>query len=632
MTRPIVHRYSADGTPVLYGRSSLLMRIRDYVVDREMPENVAVLGARGAGKSALIRRAFCKSANRSYYEQGSVIVCVVSIPESTDNMKNFYSYLNTALLEGLDRLEEYDQKKYELLLAQIVDNKNKVLSRSVEVDEAIVSSIFNRNIDIIRNAGLKLLFVFDDFEKFANSSRLKKAQYKYMRELANSGKISLFIATRQDLTNVSAEVLGSGFENIFLYEELRGIRFEDIEDWALDAVKGTDIEFDDDILEWIEDVSGGIPEIISMAIELICELLSRKQSFDEGTYYKKLYPVVYPLMQKWWNDTEEIERILLKQMIEGAAEDSYSRDRLIKKGYLNEKDSGEVVFSTPLFEMFVLEEMVDEESEGNIPARSDVEELRSLLKEIVLEANEGIEQKIENMNHRIYSIGNQLTAFIEELPSRSDFYQEKGDILDLDKYQDAISAYITNKLVEVKDEEVCAEWNIDKEIWDSFTGIRKNDCSMAYRLATLVFAEDIPDLDYTPVTVMLGNFLEGILNDRLAGVVKKYTPAAKIRKREGYCRVDDYNENMTIGAFSYIYTAENIAKKIMDDPRASALQLNRDRIESFGRKLAECMEIRNKADHPGEITTFQDKKKFLTNLFQGKNSMLCIMCRMSQLA
>ena len=631
MTRPIVHRYSADSTPVLYGRSSLLMRIRDYVVDREIPENIAVLGLRGAGKSSLIRKAFCKSAGRDYYEQGGVIVCGVSIPESTDNMKNFYSYLNTALLEGLDRLEEYDQDKYARLLAQIVDNKNKILSRSIEVDEAIVGSIFNKNIDIIRSAGLKLLFVFDDFEKFASSSRLKKAQYKYMRELANSGKISLFIATKQDLTNVSAEVLGSGFENIFLYEELRGIRFEDIENWASDAVAGTGIEFDDAVLEWIEDVSGGIPEIVSMAIEQCYELLSQKQSFDESTCYKKLYPVVYPLMQKWWNDTEETEGLLLKQMIEGTSVNSYSRDRLIKKGYLNERDSGEVVFSTPLFEMFVLEKMVGEEPGKNISARGGAEELRSLLREIVREANEGIEQKIENINHRIYSLGNQLSAFIEELPSRSDFYQEKDELLDLDKYQDAISSYITNKLIEIKDEEICAGWNIDKETWDSFSEIRRNDCSMAYRLTTLVFAEDIPNLDYTPVTVMLGNFLEGLLNDRLTGVVKKYTPAAKIRKREGYCRVDEYNGNMTIGAFSYIYTSENIAKKIMNDPRASALQLNLDRIESFGQKLSECMEIRNKADHPGEITTFQDKKKFLTNLFQGKNCMLRVMCKMSRL-
>lgn len=114
-------------------------------------------------------------------------------------------------------------------MSQILEKKNKILSRCVEIDDATMESVLNKTIEVTKQFSLKILVVFDDFERFADSSKLKKAQYKFMRELANSDKISLFISTGQDLTKVSEEMKGSGFENIFRYEELRGIRAQDIE-------------------------------------------------------------------------------------------------------------------------------------------------------------------------------------------------------------------------------------------------------------------------------------------------------------------------------------------------------------------------------------------------------------------
>ena len=96
---------------------------------------------------------------------------------------------------------------YDCLLNEIIKGKNKVIARSFEVDDATVEAILNKTIDIIQEKKLKLLLVFDDFEKFADATKVKRTQYKYMRDLANTGKISLFISTGKDLTKVSEEII-----------------------------------------------------------------------------------------------------------------------------------------------------------------------------------------------------------------------------------------------------------------------------------------------------------------------------------------------------------------------------------------------------------------------------------------
>lgn len=616
-----------EAAMALYGRNHLLARIHDYVTDQQMPENVALLGVKGAGKSSIIQRAFGREENRRYYDEADVVVAFVSIPETTDSMKGFYSYLNTSVLEALDTVEEYDAGRYRALMAQITEKKNQILARCVEVDDATMESVLNKTIELTKGAGMKPLIVFDDFERFADSSKLKKAQYRYMRELANSSRISLFIATGQDLTKVSEEMKGSGFENIFTYEELRGIRLSDIEDWIWDVTDKTDVDVPDEVTDWIGEISGGIPEIVAEAAELSCRLLAQGEAFDGNAWCRQLYPAVSPLLKKWWMYTDEAEHRIFADLVGGTSVNSVNRDCLIKKGYLDERDSGEVAFATPLFEMYVLGELEQQEQTDAAGITGDAKNLRELLWEIVREANGTMEAKIERMDSRISDITEQLSTILRELPSKEDFYTRENGELDPDRYGEAISAYISDKLTEANDGELCAAWQIDADTWNSFSDIRKNDCAMAYRLITFVFTEDIPDLDYTPVTVMLGNFLEGLLNDKVLQTLKRCLPDARVKMRHGgYGALRDYRGTMMIGGFAYIFRNEDVAGAVGRTAGAGGPRPGARQLDDFSRKLSECHRIRNKADHPGEITTAEDKNRFVANLFLGQNSMLRVMC------
>lgn len=453
-----------------------------------------------------------------------------------------------------------------------------------------------------------------------------------MRELANSGRISLYISTGQDLTKVSEEMKGSGFENIFTYEELRGIRSQDIEDWVWDVTDDTDVEFDDDCLEWIEEVSGGIPELVGEAAELAYRLLEQEEEFETESFTKKLYPIVYPLMKKWWMYTDNIEHCILGDMLAGKTENSINRDCLVKKGYLTEGDNGEVGFTSPMFRMYVEEELRkenDAESESREKAEEQTEDIRNLLTDIIKEANKEMREQIDTLEGNLSDIKEQLSLIQQDMPSKEDYYKEDSGELDLAKYEEAIVSYISDKLTTTNDQDICDEWKIEKEFWEKLSDIRRSDCALAYRLHKLVFAEKNAGLDYTPVTVMLGNFLEGMLNDCVLRTLKKRLPNVKVKQLNGStCSLADFRGTMTIGGFSYIFKNEDVSSVICTIPKAKELRLSPAHISDFTRKLSECHTLRNKADHPGETTSFEDKKKFVENMFLGNNSMVSMMSKL----
>ncbi len=631
MVKLFAPKRSTEGYPIIYGRNNVLFKVQDYILGHSsIPENVALLGVKGVGKSAVIKNAFCKANIKKYFDTNRILVKFVSISDTTDSMKGFYSYLYSSVFEAIDYIESYDKHFYDALAIQILDSKNKILERCVEIDDATMESVLNKTIDIVKEQNLHLLFVIDDFERFADSSNLKKAQYKYLRELANSKRISLFITTGQDLTKVSEEMKGSGFENIFYYEELRGLKLQDVEDWIFEVTDQTNIEFSDELIEWIESISGGIPAIIEEAAEMSYSLLSRNILFNDETYKNQLYSIVYPLLEKWWQYTDAIEHHIFKDVIENRSISSINRDCLIKKGYLNQDIDDNVFFVTPLFKKFVLEKISNTKQEDLTQSSNEMDIFKNLLQDIVKKANGSIEAKIEKIDTRISGISEQLSTLITEVPSRDNFYREEDGSLDPEKYGAAISAYISEKLTNPNDDEICDRWNINKKLWAEFSNIRKNDCAMAYRLITYVFSENIQGLDYTPVTVMLGNFLEGLLNDYVINMLKKHLPDIKVKYRNGsYGRMADYKKTMTIGGFEYIFRNEDVSTPLCNLQTAILINLKKEHISDFSKKLSECHKIRNMADHPGKITTYQDRDSFVNNMFYGENSMIIVMNKLS---
>lgn len=624
-------KHNSEGVVELYGRNSILAKIHDYVVNDNMPENIALLGVKGTGKTSVLKNAFSQKNNKKYYDEANVLVAHVSIPESNESMKGFYSYLHSSILNAVDAIEQYDESRYEALMTQILEKKNKILSRSIEVDDATMENVLIKTIEVIKQASLKILVVFDDFERFADSSKLKNAQYKFMRELANSNRISLFISTGQDLTKVSEEMKGSGFENIFRYEELRGIRGQDIEDWVYDVTDETDIEFDDDLMEWIEDVSGGIPELIKEAANVSYQLQKDGVEFDEDVYINALYPAVDSLMKVWWSYTDDTEHKILKEILSNTSNSSISRDCLVKKGYLNEDDE-EVSFVSPLFEKYIKENTNSEESEEET-SNADFDDIKEMMQQMFKEANDEMASRITKIDSRISDISERLTALANELPSKEEFISSGK--FDSDKYKEAISDYISDKLVETDEEALCKGWNIPKDLWDSFSDIRKNDCAMAYKLISYIFTSDIEKLDYTPVTVMLGNFLEGILNDTVLPVMKKHLPEVAAKTKTGeHKKLKNFNEEMTIGGFKFVLENNNtkFTDAVCNETKAMIMDLRTSSVQLFIGKLKDCHKIRNKADHPGDITSHKDKSTFIRNMFIGKDSMLSVMNKIRKLA
>ncbi len=628
------------GTVEIYGRNYLMGKIRKDIMEQDMPENIAILGVKGVGKTTLINHVFSAKNRREYYDEASVVVAKISFPERTENMEGFYSYLFTKILDGLDQIEKYDRERYEKLDDAIIRRKERIVSRCVVTDEATVCSVLNATIDLVLDDGLKLLILFDDFERFADSSHLKNAQYKFMRELANSRKLSLFIATGQDLMKVSAEMRGSGFENIFRYEKLRGIKKQDIEIWIDDVEQSLDIKFDDDIRDWIEEISGGIPEIIIEAGQIVYEEIEEENDIEEDEMEDELYCRLYELMKFWWEYTEESEHDTLYDVLMERSKDTSRRDGLIKKGYLEEDDEGNVEFATPILKRFVQEqwelfcEKLDVETTKPEMSQVDILSLISsgVAQKVVQEVVPGVHEAIEDMEVRMVDHFNEtFETFILSQPSRDSFYNGSNGELDFEKYGDALSSYICKKLGEKNEQEIWEIWNITPEMWSRYSEVNKNDCIMAYRLSSLIFTVDIEDLDYTPLTVMLGNFLEGILNSGVLNNLRKYLPYVKVNARGRQIDLKDHSGTLMIGEICYIFKNEPVNAKISSSPQYDQLNLDNQMMNEFKNKLRKCHKTRNDANHPGQITTYQKKNEFIKNMFLGENSIVKVIHKLQQL-
>lgn len=614
-----------------------MTKIRDYIVDQKIPENIALLGVKGVGKTSVIRNSFSKEKQKKYYEEANIVIAFVFVPETTDNMMGFYNYLRNAILDGLETVEKYDSELYVALTDTISSKTKQILSRSNEADEPTMRSLLYKTIDLILDKGLRLLIVFDDFERFADSSKIKNAQYKCMRELANSGRISLFISTGQDLTKVSEEMKGSGFENIFRYEELRGIKIDYIEDWVDDITQTMEIELDDDIIDWIDETSGGIPEIIIAAGEVVCQMQKNGIVFDEMQCEGLLYAQIYTLMVVWWEFTDQLEHCIFYELIEGISSDSINRDCLVKKGYLKEASSGEVLFVTPMFEKFVKEERKNpiHGQALQIENRNEDEVLnlgKDIIQKVVQEVHIVMDDKIDDMEERIVGrINETFDSFISALPQKDVFYKNSNGELDFERYSEVISAHICKKLGEKNEQEIWEIWGITPEMWNGYPDVSKNDCAMAYRLTSLVFSEDIVALDYTPVTVMLGNFLEGLLNDLVLKSLRKYLPLTKVRVNARQVYLKDHKGTLMMGGFHHIFKREAVNAKISVSPKYVQLGLDAKIMADFIMKLEECYNTRNAANHPGQITTYQKKNMFIANMFFGDNSMVKVISKLQQL-
>lgn len=617
----------------LYGRGTTIRKIHDFILNNgRRPENIALLGVRGIGKSAVINDVFSDKQIRSYYTEGRIVAeRMTAIPETAASMKDYYSYFYQTVIRGLMRIRSYDSGEFEKISARLKEEKENQMAFIPELDEAAGQALLESAIRIAtKEFHLKLLIVIDDFENLAAVSGLKNAQYSFMRHLADNGLVSMFISTAQDLTKVSEEMRGSGFENIFTYIDMDPLDYEEIEWWLDDACAERNMRFSNNIIDWIEDISGGIPALVRDAANLAYEKNLRGEAFSEAEWTDELYEKVQPMMRLWWEYSYDNERKVLRSLAQGVFRESHTADNLIRKSYLKEDISGRADFITPLFQRYV-KELPEKAPEGE--EKSDFLEARlSEMQSMVTELSSNMNSLKSTIDDRFETLREQ----IESIPRPEDYLSETGEV-DLARYNQDIAQFLSAEPSEEEAKKIQEAWNISEDMWNRISPERLEDCCRAYRLMEQGFSRESENINYSPVTFQLGNFLEGVLNEHIVDALKLFIPEALVMVGSTNIPVREFDPEagtvLTIGAVKYALFNKRYRfhKEAGQSFYALDNNLNESILLSFRDKIEDCRLIRNKADHHGERTTYQDLQNFVGNMFFTEDSILNVLFRIESL-
>ena len=328
----------------LYGRKIWLNYLEKNLTNVEVPTNHALIGEEGFGKEAIIDALFSINKRIEYLKKNNILAVIITPKKSVD-MKGFFSYLFLSLMEKIEMLEEIDPVKYQEICNAIQKKKTNIIRYSIDgtVDDAAAEIILDATLDILLNHDIKVVFVFKNFDKLAQQSRLGSQQYIKMRDLASVGNpddpdhgklCTLFVTSSEKLSKISEDIVTSNLEGIFTeLRSLEPIRDEEVGKWINEVLDDTYDLWD--IEDWIFEECGGIPGVVEIAIELVKQCWSERIKFEAQLFSKKLQEKVEPLMKKWWEKVDDKELFLLRRMAKGEVFEVTAESRgILERGCL----------------------------------------------------------------------------------------------------------------------------------------------------------------------------------------------------------------------------------------------------------------------------------------------------------
>lgn len=633
----------------LFGRAKLIKTLEGLLTGGKKPENIALVGAEGFGKTAIVKQLFGKDKRRTFLENNQILTVTISA-QPTDSMKGFYEYLYISLYDGMQLLEEVDKPRYDRLTDSMESDKRKWSRASMDStpNEATSEKILVSALKLIERDGLKLVLIFDDFDALADQSRLMKNQYLKMRELATVGDQddsnqaegrlwSIFLTSAQKLEKISEEIRSSNFHGVFTVKPIKGIQRAFMEKWVIPELEKSGIEASFPLLNWFERMTGNVPELIQEALKTVVEYCGQGEVFDEVACDHILQNRLDRRMKKWWDKTDAVEKKLLIKM-SGGKKFGQTKEglALMERGCLVMKEDGQVDFATPIFERYI-QKLVSEDScdelSGAEPNPPD--DMKEYIKKVIMEANADVNQKLDMMQGALSDMGRLVELIISGIPSKKDFFTSDSDTIDRQKYAQAVTEYTANNFHDISTEKLAEEWRLGGEIWDTMPEVYKNNLETAYRLVKVAYndaIQNVPGIDCSPAMVMLGKYLEGYLNMTLKPVLNQLVPKLKINVLGNNDDLESF-DSLYLGNFKHLLNDPFVFQKICNFTKGTVKEtkLTEEVLEQFRKDLDYCRIRRNDADHKEKIVIYSKFKACIEKLFLAENSMTKVMYMLSKL-
>ena len=256
----------------IVGRKRELKRIWNYAVSE--PENKAIFGVKGVGKSTLIQHVFSKDNCKQFADENKVLF-VRTILDSKIKGDRLIDFLYDRVLNGIDLIG--NEGVVTNIFAKIDASKDRFQSKDSQLRNAL---------EIIKDYDYSLVLVMDDFHNMGRNTEVGSDQYDFLRSLNELSLIYYWIISDSDFSDVYAtsQFTTSFFAQKFIPETLSQMRKEDAVELMRSNADKNGVEINDDDLNQIYEVIGGIPGFITPALmcyELLDYSISNLDEFDE---------------------------------------------------------------------------------------------------------------------------------------------------------------------------------------------------------------------------------------------------------------------------------------------------------------------------------------------------------------
>jgi serine/threonine-protein kinase len=327
-SNPYMNRLAIQNPQDFYGRSSELTRIYERI-KAVRPQSISMVGIRRIGKSSLLRAIHHPENRRRYLPNPQEYVFVLMDLQARRNVEvtDFFQYIYQEL-----------QKEY-----------RSRLKVNVEPDYEGMQQI----VQTFQEAGLKLVFLWDEFESVTRNQKFGPEFYSYFRALANNFNVAYITGSADQLQSLchAKEISDSPFFNIFTNLRLGVFKPEEarrlIAEPSARAGRALDSHTD-----FILEIAGYFPFFIQIACSALFPL-PRSGKVDLKKAKEIFLEEARPHFQEYWEKFDESEQAVVVALARERRlprEHAFALKDLTQAGFVHD----EKLFSS-LFAEFVRE-------------------------------------------------------------------------------------------------------------------------------------------------------------------------------------------------------------------------------------------------------------------------------------
>ncbi len=309
---PYLNRVRIQNPNDFYGRSSELSRICERI-KASRPQSVSLVGVRRIGKSSLLSAIHHPANRMKYLPAPQEYVCVYM---------DFQEKRNAAPAEILHHVVSALQNEFRGRLKLNIQPDYEGLMEVVRA---------------FQDAGLRLIFLWDEFESVTRNSNIGPEFYAYFRALANNYNVAYITTSSAHLQTLchTKAIADSPFFNIFTNLHLGPFKLEEAKELIAkpSAQAGKPLAAHTD---FVIEIAGHFPFFIQMACSALFSL-----DRNEKAVYKKAREIFLeeagPHFHEYWERFDESQKAVVAALARGKKpprEHEYALKNLAQAGFV----------------------------------------------------------------------------------------------------------------------------------------------------------------------------------------------------------------------------------------------------------------------------------------------------------